>query len=644
MRKLVQKLIKNSFNLSPYVKNYIFESNVRSGIFVGFVVSILEIWMLISALYTLIFTNTGSAHSWWIHHLISYCVLLSTAITMLIFSIRYLKGDDISKKLGLGIQIFFAIVSLIFGIYISYVSYDSSGQVFAFLTMVMFVICLFVWHPLVALVILSVAFSVYLYVQSRRGPLSYSMWVNSFTCWIVLLITSMNNHHQRRIEAHKDEMLEKMNNYLRNKSNVDELTGIPSMAYFRKKATEILQDESVDITKLRFVFMNIENFSSYNEKYGFGAGNNFLRKVGQFIQEVFPEDTIARFSDDHFVVLCSSICLREKLSMIKDKISNEEESLQMGLKAGIYAPSERLTSPSNACDHARYACNTLKKMYNNDVAEYDAVMEQDFNRKRYIINNIDEAVEKGFLKVFYQPVVWAENGKLCGAEALARWDDPEYGLLGPTSFVPILEEYHQIHKLDLYVMEEVCKDLYEAYEERRPIVPVSINISRLDFELIDPVERLDRLIQKYKVDKEDLHVEITESALSASDNKLQTAMDAFRTKGYALWLDDFGSGYSGLNVLKDFNFDMMKIDMMFLKKFSENEKTQPILSSIVALANKIGMQTLTEGVESEEAYEFLKKIGCQRLQGYLFGKPMPKQEFIAKLTDGTYDTSDLRRK
>lgn len=644
MRKFIQKIIKNSFNLSPYVKNYIFESNVRSGIFVGIVVSILEIWMLISAIYTLAFTYTGSAFSWWLHHLISYCVLLATAITMLMFSIRYLKGDDISKKLGLGIQVFFAIVSLIFGIYISYVSRDSSGQVFAFLTMVMFVICLFVWHPLVALVILSVAFSVYLYVQSRRGPLSYSMWVNSFTCWIVLLITSMNNHHQRRIEAHKDEMLEKMNNYLRNKSNVDELTGIPSMAYFRKKATEILQDESVDITKLRFVFMNIENFSSYNEKYGFGAGNNFLRKVGQFIQEVFPEEAIARFSDDHFVTLCSSICLREKLSMIKDKICNEEESLQMGLKAGIYAPEERLTSPSNACDHARYACNTLKKMFNNDIAEYDTVMEQEFNRKRYIINTIDEAVEKGYLKVFYQPVVWAENGKLCGAEALARWDDPEYGLLAPTAFVPILEEYHQIHKLDLYVMEQVCKDLYEAYEERRPIVPISINISRLDFELIDPVERLDRLIQKYNIDKGDLHVEITESALSASDNKLQNAMDAFRTKGYALWLDDFGSGYSGLNVLKDFNFDMMKIDMMFLKKFSENEKTQPILSSIVALANKIGMQTLTEGVETEEAYEFLKKIGCQRLQGYLFGKPMPKQEFIEKLMDGTYDTSSLRRK
>lgn len=644
MIQALRKKLKESFNLSPYVKNYIFLTNVRAGIFVGFVIAALEIWMLGNALFTLLTTNTGNTFYWWIHHIVSYLVLLATAVMLLVYSIRYIRGDDISKRLGFGIQLLFAVISLSFGIYISYVSMDRSGQVFAFITMVMFVICMFVWHPLASTAFLSLSFGVYLYLQSKIVPISFSVTVNSFTCWIVLLLISFNRHYQRRIEAHKDEMLEKMNNYLRTKSNVDELTGIPSMAFFRKQAAEKLQDESVDITKLRFLFINIENFSSYNEKYGFNAGNNFLRKVGQFIQEVFPDELIARYSDDHFVVLCPNVCIKEKLTMIKDKIQNEETSVQMGLKTGIYAPTERLTSPSNACDHARYACNTLKKKFKNDMAEYDAEMEQEFNRKRYIINNIDDAAEKGYLKVYYQPVVWAENGKLCGAEALARWDDPEYGLLTPPSFVPILEEYHQIHKLDLYVMNQVTKDLYEAYQERRPIVPVSINISRLDFELTDPVAHLERLVHKYNIDKHDLHVEITESALSSSDNKLQDAMNAFRSQGYALWLDDFGSGYSGLNVLKDFSFDMMKIDMLFLKKFSENEKTQPILSSIVSLANKIGMQTLSEGVESEEAYEFLKKIGCQRLQGFLFGKPMPKEELIAKIMDGTYDTSELRRK
>lgn len=138
-------------------------------------------------------------------------------------------------------------------------------------------------------------------------------------------------------------------------------------------------------------------------------------------------------------------------------------------------------------------------------------------------------------------------------------------------------------------------------------------------------------MHKYGIDKELIHIEITESALSDSDSKLKNALESLRSNGYDLWLDDFGSGYSGLNVLKDFNFDMMKIDMKFLQEFTENEKTQPILISIVELANKIGMNTLTEGVETEEAYKFLKSIGCQRLQGCLFGKPMPKEEFLTIL-------------
>ena len=187
------------------------------------------------------------------------------------------------------------------------------------------------------------------------------------------------------------------------------------------------------------------------------------------------------------------------------------------------------------------------------------------------------------------------------AEALARWNDPTYGLISPAVFVPI-----------------------------------SINFSRLDFELSDPVKEVSTCIDKYKISKDDIHVEITETALTETDNKLQTAMNSFREKGFSLWLDDFGSGYSGLNVLKDFTFDMMKIDMKFLSKFSENEKTRPILSSIIALAKNIGMQTLTEGVETKEAYSFLKSIGCQRLQGYLFGKPMPKDEFLKKILPGEY--------
>ena len=250
------------------------------------------------------------------------------------------------------------------------------------------------------------------------------------------------------------------------------------------------------------------------------------------------------------------------------------------------------------------------------------------------MDSIDRAIKENWIKVFYQPVVLAENRKLCGMEALARWEDPVYGMLPPADFVPVLEEYRQIYKLDMYILEKVCTDIFEAKKTGTYYVPISINFSRLDFELIDVVAAVDDCLNRHAVQKDMIHVEITESALSENGVQLRQAIDRFKGEGYALWLDDFGSGYSGLNVLQDFEFDMMKIDMKFLHNFSENEKIRPILKSIVSLAKEIGMQTLTEGVETEEIFEFLRSIGCERMQGYLFGKPMPKEQALDGITTG----------
>lgn len=454
-------------------------------------------------------------------------------------------------------------------------------------------------------------------------------------------MATINIHHQRRIEAEKDENLENMNRYLEKKALVDDLTGLPNFVNFRKQTLNFLQNEEINVSNYRFVFVDVENFKNYNEKYGFRAGNNFLHTVGQIFKSEFKDDIYGRFSDDHFIAFASTKGLLEKIENVKNRINNEELSIHLGLKAGIYTPKDRFVAPSVSLDHARYACESIKKHYSIDVKEYNEEMDGEFNRRQYIINNLDNAIKKGYIEVYYQPVVWAENSKLCGAEALARWNDPEFGFLPPFLFVPILEEYYLVHKLDMYVMEQVCKTLGESYKKGEPVIPVSINFSRLDFELADPVSALGRCVKQYGISKEDIHVELTESALADTDTKLMNALTELRNQGYSLWLDDFGSGYSGLNVLKDYNFDMMKIDMKFLSKFSENKKTRPILSGIVSIAQNIGMQTLTEGVETSEMKDFLRSIGCQRLQGYLFGKPMTKSDLYAKIESGEYDTSDL---
>ena len=252
---------------------------------------------------------------------------------------------------------------------------------------------------------------------------------------------------------------------------------------------------------------------------------------------------------------------------------------------------------------------------------------------------MDKAAEIGWLQPYYQPVVYSESGELCGAEALVRWIDPEYGFLSPGMFVPTLESVKLIHKVDAYLVERVCADIRKTMDAGLPAVPVSINFSRHDFECMDAIGHLEEMVKKYNIPKEMLHVEITESAMMDNVSVLLDASRKLKAAGYALWLDDFGSGYSSLNVLKDFEFDVMKIDMVFLKNFEKSEKAKPLIESIVQMANKMGMRTLTEGVETDAQKDFLKSVHCERLQGYLFGKPISYDEFLTKIKSKEFKVS-----
>lgn len=632
----IQNFLKK-YKYSPFVKDYLFAANVHSSIFVSIIVAGLEIWMLILMILGVIQNSNNYSQQWIITHTWAYIGLLTISLVMLFYSLNFLKRKVKNYTLGFIIKYVFTLAMIAFGLYISYTSKDRGGQVFAFITVIIFVNCILVWHPLIAFTTLSIVFCIYTTLQSRIVPISLSIKINGFTTWLAFCVAAISSHHRIRTEAAKDEKLHELNTYLEKKSRIDDLTSLSNMNYFYSRATEILQEQNEDITKLGFIFMDVENFKNYNEKYGFSAGTAFLKIIADILRKAFEGELLARFSDDHFVVLTYVDGIDKKIESINQEIRKKEDSVLLGFKVGICRVTDSSDSPNLSCDRARYACESIKKFYGRNIIEYDEAMSRIFKQKKYIINNIDLAIEKGYIKVFYQPLVWTDSGKLCGIEALARWQDPVYGLLTPGAFVPILEEYHLIHKLDICVIETACRDIKEYFIANKAYpIPVSINFSRLDFELINPAEELERCITKYGLTRSDIHVEITESALSSSDEKLKHSLETFRKNGNSLWLDDFGSGYSGLNVLKDYSFDLMKIDMAFLSNFSENQKAQPILSSIVSLAQKIGMQTLSEGVESQEAYEFLKTIGCQRLQGYLFGKPMPKEELTKKIEDGTY--------
>jgi EAL domain-containing protein (putative c-di-GMP-specific phosphodiesterase class I) len=320
--------------------------------------------------------------------------------------------------------------------------------------------------------------------------------------------------------------------------------------------------------------------------------------------------------------------------MLSESIHHLQGEVQLSLKCGAYKPLGNESDVSHACDRARFACNNIKKHFGRSFCLYDKTLEERFTLKQYIVNNIDNAIENDCIKVYYQPVVSTKDGTICGFEALARWKEPNYGLLPPAMFIDVLEEYRQIHKLDMCIIENVCRDYRNAVDNNEPFVPVSLNFSRLDFELCDIVGYLGKMADKYKVPKSYLDVEITESALTEQQNFLQNATKKLHESGYSIWLDDFGSGYSSLNVLKDYNFDVMKIDMKFLSGFDDNAKTKTILKNVVDLTKQLGMNSLTEGVETAEQFKFLESIGCDKVQGYYFSKPQPYEEIKKLITSG----------
>ncbi|MBP0962442.1 MAG: EAL domain-containing protein [Oscillospiraceae bacterium] len=248
-------------------------------------------------------------------------------------------------------------------------------------------------------------------------------------------------------------------------------------------------------------------------------------------------------------------------------------------------------------------------------------MAPDIKLENYISDNIEEAVESGWIKAYFQPVIRTLTGKTAGYEALARWIDPVHGFLTPDIFIPVLENCGKICLLDMYILEQICKCYSELKKNGKNVVPFSFNLSRKDLQREDLHEAINEVLDRYEVPHKMIHVEITESIASMGEISLEAHIERFHKDGYEVWMDDFGSGYSTLNTLQNHSFDTLKLDMMFLRNF--NDKAAEIIQSIVKLAKKLNTGTVCEGVETAEQVEFLRKAGCERLQGWHFSKPQP---------------------
>ena len=412
------------------------------------------------------------------------------------------------------------------------------------------------------------------------------------------------------------------------KTKIDTLTGLPKMKYFINLAKDAI-DEIYSINKVPvMVSFDLVGLKNFNFKYGLDEGDILISKVAQIIRKHFGNMYSSRFGEDDFYAVSSKDIVEENAKKVIEDIKKISDGKTTTIRIGI-AECEKGANVELLCNKARTVVDSLKNVNRSIYKWFNEEESYALSLKEYIINHIDEAISKGWIEPYYQPVVRTLSKRLCSMEVLARWIDPVHGLIASNNFVSILEEIGLAYKLDMYIAERAISTLQMRLKQGLPVVPVSINVSRMDFEYIDPVEVISTTCDMHEVRRSLVCIEITESAFISNKDVIKKAIDDFHRAGFEVWMDDFGSGYSSLNVLKDFDFDELKLDMAFIHDFGE--KSRNIITLAIKMAKSLGMHTLAEGVETEEQFQFLKSIGCEKIQGYYFGQPKPLPEQLENL-------------
>ena len=420
-----------------------------------------------------------------------------------------------------------------------------------------------------------------------------------------------------------------------NINRYDFLTGLPSMSYFFELA-EVWKDKILERGgHPMLLYFDFKGMKFFNIKYGFAQGDRLLRYFADILKRTFSAENCCHISADHFAVCSEVDGIEEKLESIFGQWQETLGDRKIPVHAGLYKSRGDIVHTSVALDRAKMACKALRGKYTSCFGYYNQELSDDENNRQYIAVNIDRAINEKWIQVYLQPIIRTVNGQVCDVEALARWIDPEKGFLSPADFIPALEESRQIYKLDLYMLDQVLESIKIQDSKGFHVIPHSINLSRTDFDECDIVEEFRRRVDAAGVPRDRITVEITESIIGSDFEFMKEQVERFRKLGFPVWMDDFGSGYSSLDVLQSIKFDLIKFDMSFMRKLDENEEGRLILTELMRLANALGVDTVCEGVEKESQVRFLNEIGCSKLQGYYFSKPVPFEKIIQMNKDNT---------
>ena len=421
---------------------------------------------------------------------------------------------------------------------------------------------------------------------------------------------------------------------LNRRIRTDHLTGLPNMRHFFKLAETERQCMLEDGKRPALLYFNLIGMKHYNRQYGFEEGDRLIRAVAGILARHYDEQSVGRLSEDHFVVMTNEDHLEEGLRSVFRECADANGGKTLAVRAGIYSDWTEDVTISIACDRAKYACDRHRGSFVSGFYFFDGKMLRELENQRYIVRHLDQALSEQWIKVYYQPIIRAVNGMVCDEEALSRWIDPQKGMLPPDDFIPILENARLIYKLDLYVLDRVLEKINRQKEAGLFIVPHSINLSRSDFDACDMVEEIRRRVDESGVERDRITIEITESMIGSDFDFMKEQVERFQKLGFPVWMDDFGSGYSSLDVLQSIHFDLIKFDMSFMKRLDEGEDGRIILTEMMKMATALGVDTVCEGVETEEQVRFLQEIGCSKLQGYYYSKPLPLDGILERQKKG----------
>ena len=415
-------------------------------------------------------------------------------------------------------------------------------------------------------------------------------------------------------------------------SEKDVLTG----GYNRRgfiRITERLLNEVPDRTKYAVLFFNVKNFKAVNELFGVESGDVVLQNIFRTLthSKLSPVIT-ARVESDHFVCLVENknLDFEELTSVCDNKFVKDGKCMNLIIRCGIFYVEEKPMKISGMIDRAKLAKRYITDEYVQPYMVYDHSMQVSYIDKAKLAGELQEGIAKEQFKVYYQPVIDTKTGKIASAEALIRWIHPDKGFISPALFIPALEENGHISELDFYVLKKVWQFINDRCENNKFVVPISVNLSWMDFYDEIMMEKILKEMDCFRENGREhmARFEITETSYAAIRENRSGILESLRIKNAKILLDDFGSGFSSFGMLQDYDFDILKIDMSFIRKIGENPKTKSIVHSIIGMAHEIGIKTVAEGVETEEQVSFLRQSGCDYIQGYYYSKPLPEEEFV----------------